>query len=250
MKKAVMIFLMTSILFAMSACKDQSVEEEKNHVVELNQVQDASLANDWSGNELWSKAYDHSQLHQALKGQIERWVTTDRAIPFYILNQLDQSQTDVVGLFRSVNDWELHGKTKENQEFTLKSNEDIAILEYDQYKEELSKVEFEFLLPLKHLRVLEELLTFKGYEFMKWREKAPGWSVQVHSSTEPINEAFIQFLLSHFTKKQNIGQDKLENYNLTYDLVLYPESEHLVIKSIQFSLEKEGDVLERILFHF
>lgn len=249
MKKLVFVFIIFSTLLILGACKDQSLEKEINGV-QQEETDDAQLSNEKLQNAVWSKAYDRSQLHQAVQQQMERWVQTDREIPYYIQNKLDQDQTEVVGLFRSTNDWELKGKTKEEQVFVLKSNEDTVTLEYDEYKEELSKVEFEFLLPLKHLDVLEELLNQNKYEFMKWTEKNEGWSVQVHSSTEPINEAFVQFLLSHLTSSQSIGESGFEAYSLTYDLQLDSAKEKLVIKSLQFSLEKEGEILEQILFHF
>jgi hypothetical protein len=248
-KKLVFVIIIFSTLLILGACKDQSLENN-NDVVAQEQVRNEKIINKKSENAVWSKAYDDSQLHQAVEQQIERWTQTDREIPYYIQNNFDQNQTEVVGLFRSMNDWELQGKTKEGQSFVLKSNEDTVTLEYDENKEELSKVEFEFLLPLRHLDVLEDLLSQNKYEFMKWTEKNMGWSVQVRSSTEPINEAFVQFLLAHLTTSQTIGENGFEPYSLTYDLQVYPQNDQLVIKSLQFGLEKEGNILEQILFHF
>jgi lysyl-tRNA synthetase class II len=253
MNKLVFVIMIFSTLSILGACKDQSLEEVNIGVDQEQAVYNekvTKLTEEMSQNVVWSKAYDKSQLHHAVEQQIKRWLDTDQAIPYYIQNNFDQNQTDVVGLFRSINDWELKGKTKEDQAFVLKSNEDIVTLEYDEYKEELSKAEFEFLIPLRHLNVLEELLSQNKYEFMKWTEKNVGWSVQVHSSTEPINEAFVQFLLAHLSTSDSIKASGFESYSLTYNLQVYAEEEQLVIKSLQFSLEKEGNILEQILFHF
>jgi hypothetical protein len=252
MKKLVCIFIILTMFLILGACEDQSLEEVNIGVDQeraVNHAKITKLTNETSKT-VWSKAYDHSLLYHAVEQQIERWQDTDQAIPYYIQNSLDQKQTDVVGLFRSINDWELKGKTKEDQAFVLKSNEDVVILEYDGYKEELAKAEFEFLIPLRHLNVLEELLSHNKYEFMKWTKQNSGWAVQVHSSTEPINEAFVQFILAHLPTSENIKESGFESYSLTFNLQVYPQEEQMIIKSLQFSLEKEGDILEQILFHF
>jgi hypothetical protein len=252
MNKLIFVFIIFLTIPIVGACKDKSIDEVNIGVAEERAINTENItrAEETAKDIVWSKAYDKSQLHHVVEQQIQRWKETEQGIPYYIQNNLDQNETEVVGLFRSIDDWELKGKTKEDQAFILKSNEDMVTLEYDEYKEELSKAEFEFLLPLRHLNVLEELLSKNKYEFMKWTEQKDGWSVRVHSSTEPINEAFVEFILAHLSTSQSFKESDFESYSLTYNVKIYPEDEQLVIKSLQFKLEKEGKTLEQILFHF
>lgn len=247
-RKVIIIISCSFLLLGACQSKSDQISEdnddkEKKENVQRPIHQDVESA-------LWRTAYDNSKLSESVRQQIKRWVLTESEIPYYIHSPLDGKNADVVGLFRTADDWELHGATEENQTFSLKSSEDKVTLVYDEYKEELSKAEVNMLIPLNHLYIVEEMLEANNYEWMIWREEEQHWSIQLKSTSHLLYSEFQDYIFSHFTEERGVDEETLEGYFITYDLQLYSENDKYTIKSLHFSLEKKDILLEEIQFHF
>lgn len=235
--------LITCSILLLGACQSKSNQMS-------NQISKDNYDHLDVGPSLWETSYDNSKLDESVKQQIRRWVVTESEIPYYIHSRLYGENADVVGLFRTADDWEIRGTTEENQTFILKSSEDKISLVYDEYEEELAKAEVDMLIPLNHLYIIEKLLEANKYEWIIWREEDQHWSIQLKSSSDFLYSDFEDYIGSHFTEERSIDDESLEEYFIMYDLQLYFENDQYTIKSLHFSLEKRDILLEEIQFYF
>lgn len=242
------ITIITCLFLLLGACQSKSVHSDKD-----------TYNAEGTGNSLihqdlifpiWEAAYDNSKLSEAVQQQIRRWNDNEGEIPYYIHSRLYGDKANIVGLFRTLDDWELRGATEENQTFVLISNEEKVILVYDEYEEVLAKTEATMLIPLNHLYMVGELLKGNEYEWIIWKEKDQGWSVSLKSSAQTLYSDFQDYIFSHTLEERSIGAELLEGYFITYDLELHNENDKLTIKSLHFSLEKRDTLLEELQFHF
>lgn len=244
------ITLITCLFLLLGACQGKSVQNDKDNDEAIAIGNVVSLAQQDLITPIWQIAYDNSKLIKSVQEQIRRWSHNTGEIPYYIHSRLFGDKVDVVGLFRSINDWELHGATEENQTFILLSNEEKIILVYDEYEEELAKAEAAMLIPLNHLYIVRELLEGNEFEWITWKEEEEGWSVNIRSSSDTLYSDFQDYIFPETMEERDIDAEVLEGYYITYDLKLHTENDYITIKSLHFSLEKKDTLLEQLQFHF
>jgi hypothetical protein len=244
------ITLITCLFVLLGACQSKSVQNDKDNYVGEGIGNVESLIQQDLIPPIWQVAYDNSKLNKTVQEQIRRWSHNKGEIPYYIHSRLFGDNVDVVGLYRSIDDWELRGATVEDQTFILLSNEEKVILVYDEYEEELAKAEAAMLIPLNHLYIVEELLEGNEYEWIIWKEEEEGWSVTIRSSSDTLYSDFQDYIFPDTMEERAIGAEVLEGYYITYDLQLHRENDYYTIKSLHFSLEKRDTLLEELQFHF
>lgn len=198
---------------------------------------------------IWSSTYDHKILDQAILEQIKRWNNEQEAIPF-LINDLQLNGNEHAGIFRSAENWNLKGKNQAGNPFILATDEGVVTLEYDQHRETFVPEEFEFLLPIKHIQVVQNILSENKYEYLSWNKLQEGWLIDIRASIQPIEHVFSHYLSKHFLPSEEEMEYQLNGFSVLYGLQLEAVNEKWILKSVHFTLIKNEESLDQLHFHF
>lgn len=198
---------------------------------------------------IWSQAYESANLRNVIQQELERWKEPKQAIPFVIYDNRLRGR-EHIGLFRSLDDWELKGRSESGLAFMLQNNNGNVALTYHNQQQHYRSESFHFLLPFQHIQVIADMLDRQNYDFVSWQKWEQNWLVELHAPIKPIEFAFHDYLEHHLLDVDEEIEYQFNGFSCLYQLMLKESAEGLELKQIDFSLVKYEEPVDTLQFNF
>lgn len=185
-------------------------------------------------------------IMEIIQGEVEQWSAPTKTKAFKMVNRLDLSQ-QVVGLYHTPTEWELTGNIDVSKRFQMTSQNNTVTLVYDQEETTLAGEEFSYLLPLHHLRAIEEVLQSENAQQIVWQKGKEYWYVTIQSPLRSISNE-IHYFLFHGSDAKAVIDKSLADFELQYTLAFSIDEDRFILKSFQFNLDKQLKPVNQLEF--
>lgn len=197
----------------------------------------------------WEITFQSDMLMETIAQEYARWQHPKASIPF-VISQIKEDGQEHIGLFQSSNNWEIKGRSKVGHTFKLENNKGKITLSHGGEQLTYNQKNFYFLLPVQHLELIQHILFERKYDYLSWSESEQGWYVEFRSSSQPLEQMFYDYIHEHVALEQEEIDYQFNGFSIWYRLQLRELEDRLVLKSIQFSLIKNEEWLDTLLFIF